>query len=759
MRRAAWQHPTYFTRLKANPHRGVFPCPRGHASHRDAARQQKWCCAEGAWKGLSSIPRGEGFPRLPQSPQPNHGREQDLDTSMKEATEIFSLDSAGWRQTKAQDTIFCSEEDNSLYFTYSGKSNILEVKELNYQVNMASQIPWYEKLAQMQMPWTWKSDPRSCVPIIQNLNLKVQSGQMLAIIGSTDGGKTSLLDVITCRDHGGKIKSGQIMINNKPSTPQLVKKCIAHVRQDDRLLPHLTVRETLLFVAKLRLPKFFSDSQRKKRVEDVIAELRLRQCANTRVGNEYLRGVSGGERRRVSIGVQLLWNPGILILDEPTSGLDSFTAHNLVITLSRLARGNRLVLLSLHQPRSDIFQLFDLVLLMTSGLTVYSGTARDMVQYFTELGYPCPRYSNPADFYVDLTSIDKQTAEKEMESRKRANTLANLFLEKVKDFDDFLWKVTERDNVATTSSKQRSHLSSEEAINMPHHSSHQLPGVLKQFTVLLSRQVSNDFRDLSTLLIHGSEALLMSLLIGFLYYGHEKTRLSIRDTTALLYMIGALIPFTVILDVVAKCHSERAMLYHDLEDGMYSVTPYFFAKVTAEIPPHCAFFFVGFFFCFFSPLPEQRNVLVCGLAVYSARAMALWMAALLPTLQLSAFVGNVLFTSFYLSGGFVISLENLWTVPFWISKISFPRWSFQGMMQIQFTDITYEMAVGNTTVQIPGKLVTQALGLATQPLFVTARAMARVPREDAQGWKTQLFAIRRCLPALIRFEAGPSCSS
>lgn len=97
--------------------------------------------------------------------------------------------------------------------------------------------------------------------------------------------------------------------------------------------------------------------------------------------------------------LNLLSLAGILILDEPTSGLDSFTAHNLVITLSRLARGNRLVLLSLHQPRSDIFQLFDLVLLMTSGLTAYCGTAKDMVQYFTELGYPCPRYSNPADFY------------------------------------------------------------------------------------------------------------------------------------------------------------------------------------------------------------------------------------------------------------------------------------------------------------------------------------------------------------------------
>ncbi|XP_032039722.1 ATP-binding cassette sub-family G member 8 [Aythya fuligula] len=648
---------------------------------------------------------------------------------MEGPPEHIPLEGGGWSQaaqeTKAQDSIFCSEEDNSLYFTYSGKSNVLEVKELNYQVNTASQIPWYEKLTQMQMPWTWNSGPNSRVSVIQNLNLKVRSGQMLAIIGSTGGGKTSLLDVITCRDHGGKIKSGQIMINNKPSTPQLVKKCIAHVRQDDRLLPHLTVRETLLFVAKLRLPKFFSDSQREKRVEDVIAELRLRQCANTRVGNEYLRGVSGGERRRVSIGVQLLWNPGILILDEPTSGLDSFTAHNLVITLSRLARGNRLVLLSLHQPRSDIFQLFDLVLLMSSGVTVYSGTAKDMVQYFTELGYPCPRYSNPADFYVDLASIDKQTAEKEMESQKRASILASLFLEKIKTFDDFLWKVNEDDNVVNTVSQKSSHVKSEEAIHMPYHASNQLPGVLRQFTVLLSRQVSNDFRDLSTLLVHGVEALIMSLLIGFLYYGHGESRLSVRDTTALLYMIGALIPFTVILDVIAKCHSERAMLYHDLENGMYSVSPYFFAKILGELPEHCAFVLIyGVpIYWLANLMPDAEHFLLnffsVWLAVYCARGMALWVAALLPTLQLSAFLGNVLFTSFYLSGGFVVSLENLWTVPFWVSKVSFLRWNFQGMMQIQFTEAKYEMTVGNVTLHIPGKLVIKSMGLDSQPLYVS----------------------------------------
>lgn len=99
--------------------------------------------------------------------------------------------------------------------------------------------------------------------------------------------------------------------------------------------------------------------------------------------------------------------------------------------------------------------------------------------------------------------------------------------------------------------------------------------------------------------------------------------------------------------------------------------------------------------------------------------MALWVAALLPTLQLSAFLGNVLFTSFYLSGGFVISLEQLWTVPYWVSKVSFLRWNFQGMMQIQFTDSIYDMPFGNVTIKIPGKLVTKALGLDSEPLYIS----------------------------------------
>ncbi|KAL3971844.1 voltage-gated sodium channel type V alpha [Sarotherodon galilaeus] len=616
--------------------------------------------------------------------------------------------------------LFSSEEDSSLYFTYSGGCNVLEVKNLFYEVDTAAQIPWYERLSEFKMPWEIRGNKQTA---INKLSLTVHSGQMLALIGSSGCGKTSLLDIITCRDEGGIMKSGEILINGKRNTPQLVKKSIAHVRQDDRLLPHLTVRETLSFVAKLRLPTHFTQAQRDQRVDDVIAELRLRQCAHTRVGNNYIRGVSGGERRRVSIAVQLLWNPGILILDEPTSGLDSFTAHNLVITLSRLARGNRLVLLSVHQPRSDIFQLFDLVVLMSSGSAVYCGAAREMVPYFTALGHPCPRYCNPSDYYVDLISIDRRSPEREAECLERARVLAEQFMEKVRDTDDHMWKAAGTDVAQTDSSPQQpSRGKEDEVITISRHEN-RLPGKLHQFNTLIKRHMYNDFRDLVTILVHGFEALLMSLLVGSLYYGAGETRLSIQDTVSLLYMIGALTPFAVVLDVIAKCHTERAMLYHELQDGMYSVTSYFFAKVLGELPEHCVFTLVYglpiYWLAGLNEAPDRflLNFLLVWLMVYCSRAMALFVAASLPTLQTSAFMGNSLFTVFYLTAGYVINLENLWLVASWLSYASFMRWGFEGMLQVQFRGNEYSITIANMTINVDGIHVVEALHMNQYPLY------------------------------------------
>uniref|UniRef100_A0A8C5C487 ATP-binding cassette, sub-family G (WHITE), member 8 n=1 Tax=Gadus morhua TaxID=8049 RepID=A0A8C5C487_GADMO len=621
-----------------------------------------------------------------------------------------------WTLDSDTELFSSKEEDSSLYFTYSGGRNDLEVKDLHYEIDTAAQIPWYEHLAEFKNPWGKKGEKQTA---ISNLNLRVHSGQMLAVIGSSGCGKTSLLDIITCRDEGGKVRHGQVLINGTPSTPKLVRRSIAHVRQDDRLLPHLTVRETLAFVARLRLPTHFSQAQRDQRVDDVIAELRLRQCAHTRVGNSFVRGVSGGERRRVSIAVQLLWNPGILILDEPTSGLDSFTAHNLVLTLSRLARGNRLVLLSVHQPRSDIFQLFDLVVLLSSGSAAYCGAARDMVPYFTALGHPCPRYCNPSDFYVDLISIDRRSPDQEALCVERARTLALQFQEKVQASEDYMWSPSA---AASTSSLPVAAGNGTEVVTVGMQKDH-LPGRLHQFNVLIRRHMYNDFRDLVTLLVHGLEALLMSLLVGCLYYGLGPERLSIQDTVALLYMIGALTPFAVVLDVIAKCHTERAMLYHELEDGLYSVTSYFFAKVLGELPEHCAFTLVYglpiYWLAGLNAAPDRflLSFMLVWLMVYCSRCMALFVAASLPTLQTSAFMGNAFFTIFYLTGGFVINLENMWLGASWLSHASFMRWGFQGMLLVQFEGNMYPVSLGNFSLNIDGIYVVESMNMNQYPLY------------------------------------------
>lgn len=188
-------------------------------------------------------------------------------------------------------------------------------------------------------------------------------------------------------------------------------------------------------------------------------------------------------------------------------------------------------------------------------------------------------------------------------------------------------------------------------------------------------------------------------------------------------MIGALIPFNVILDVVSKCHSERAMLYSELEDGLYTTGPYYFAKILGELPEHCAYVIIygmpTYWLANLQPglLPFLLHFLLVWLVVFCCRAMALAAAALLPTFHMSSFFCNALYNSFYLTGGYMINLKNLWAVPAWISKVSFLRWCFAGLMQIQFNGRLYTTQVGNITFSVPGEKVVSEMDLNSHPLY------------------------------------------
>ena len=171
--------------------------------------------------------------------------------------------------------------------------------------------------------------------------------------------------------------------------------------QQDVLIPTLTVRETLRYSADLRLPPPTTEEERRRVVEEVILELGLKECADTRIGNHQHKGCSGGEKRRTSIGVQLLSNPSVLFLDEPTTGYAT-SAFQLVRTLKGLAKKGRTIVTTIHQPRSEIWGMFDGLVILTRGSPVYSGKADDSISWFRNVGMELPPFVNPAEFLIVL---------------------------------------------------------------------------------------------------------------------------------------------------------------------------------------------------------------------------------------------------------------------------------------------------------------------------------------------------------------------
>jgi len=257
--------------------------------------------------------------------------------------------------------------------------------------------------------------------ILNEVSGEAKAGQVMALMGPSGSGKTSLLDALSGRS---AYDSGTLTIDAQPansSNLKRLKRKIAYIKQSDVFFDHLTVRDQLTYTALLRLPSRGrrmnnpSDGQasntvhagltrdeKNAEVNRILTMLRLTKCADTPI-----RLVSGGERKRVNIGTELLTDPGVIMLDEPTSGLDSTSAVALLSMLQELARTqHKTIITSIHQPSSSVFQRFDMVLLLADGCVVFFGSPVDSLSYLSDRGYACPPGYNAADHWMDLLVVD-----------------------------------------------------------------------------------------------------------------------------------------------------------------------------------------------------------------------------------------------------------------------------------------------------------------------------------------------------------------
>uniref|UniRef100_A0A6Q2ZLY6 ABC transporter domain-containing protein n=1 Tax=Esox lucius TaxID=8010 RepID=A0A6Q2ZLY6_ESOLU len=502
----------------------------------------------------------------------------------------------------------------------------------------------------------------------------IMKAGMNAIMGPTGSGKTSLLDVIAGRKDPAGLKSGQVLVDGKMVDADL-RLTSGYVVQDDILMGTLSVRENLLFSGNLRLdPRRYSSSEKQHRVNTVIQDLGLQDCAHTKIGTEFLRGVSGGEKKRCSIGMELITSPSLLFLDEPTTGLDSNTANHIITLLHRLSRSGKTIIFSIHQPRYSIFKCFDHLTLMNRGEVVYAGAACNALGYFADLGYQCEPFNNPSDFFLDITNGEAQSHV---------------------DVTTFNYEDNSRNPLA---------------LRFKHSSAYQQ--VLREISHVTQgseRGVRGQGRKASyvtSFWFQVSMCLTPDLTRG------PTEQVSVY--TSFFFLIINMVFGN--LSAVELFINERALFIHENSSGFYRTSVYFLSKVFADLIPNrilpiLVFSSIAYYMMGLKPAFTAFLLFTLTMSLVSLAGVSL---AFLASASVSSFaMANILialpFVFMMVFGGFLVNLNSMLSWLSWLKWISIFKYGLEAVTINEFTGQIFYNNNNNTTM--PGEVYLRIQGI------------------------------------------------
>jgi ABC-type multidrug transport system ATPase subunit len=531
-----------------------------------------------------------------------------------------------------------------------------------------------------------RSKEATVKPILKDITGYARPGQMLAIMGGSGAGKSTLLAMLGGRVPVGEYEiSGDLRVNGHERDVNMFRRYTGFVEQDDRMFADLTVREQIEFSARCRLPASMPAEKKQRRVEQVITELGLAKAVDTKIGNAVQRGVSGGERKRVNIGIELVTNPPLLLLDEPTTGLDSFQAQAVMLTMLRLARRGRTIIATIHQPRSQIFQMFDYLLLLSEGHQIYFGPAKDMVPYFAALKYPCPSYFNPADFALDLMSLNARSKTLEKQTRARISYLANCFAEHVPELalplDDPLGATGDLHTKVTR--KGISLFSKEGEPNYAE------PWPV-QFALLVRRSFSLMIRERGTNFARLFQTIIFSVVLGLIWLNTGRNAADFSAVPGVLFFLLINQSFGASFGVVFLFPLERGIVLRERTSRFYRVSAYFLAKSVAELPRLVAlallFSCITYWMVGLQPHPSSFFIFVAIVLIttHTAESLTLMASTSAKSPQTAAAIAPVLIVLSLLFGGFFIGPNVIPVWLRWLRYISFIFYGFAAVMTNQF---------------------------------------------------------------------------
>ncbi|GMQ03865.1 hypothetical protein CsSME_00049503 [Camellia sinensis var. sinensis] len=544
--------------------------------------------------------------------------------------------------------------------------------------------------------------------ILNGLTGMVCPGEILAMLGPSGSGKTTLLTAL-----GGRLTgklSGKITYNGQPFCGS-IKRRTGFVAQYDVLYPHLTVAETLLFTALLRLPSSLAKDEKVQHVERVITELGLTRCRNSMIGGPLFRGISGGEKKRVSIGQEMLINPSLLLLDEPTSGLDSTTAQRILTTIKRLASGGRTVITTIHQPSSRLYHMFDKVVLLSEGCPIYYGPASTALEYFSSIGFPTSITINPADLLLDLANgigTDyKHTIEQgdntDQERKSVRDALISAYDKNISTrLKAELCSLEVNNYNLTKDASTRSNVKPEQWCTSWWH----------QFKVLLLRGLrERRYEAFNKLRIF--QVISVAVLGGLLWW-HTPTS-HIDDRIAMLFFFSVFWGFYPLYNAVFTFPQERSMLIKERSSGMYRLSSYFLSRTVGDLPLELAlptaFTFIIYWMGGLKPNPVTfiLSLLVVLYNVLVAQSLGLAIGAILMDVKQATTLASVTTLVFLIAGGYYIQQIPPFIV--WLKYLSYSYYCYKLLLGVQYNENDYYECTNGAYCRVADFPAVKSVGL------------------------------------------------
>ncbi|MCL7039664.1 hypothetical protein MKW94_010744 [Papaver nudicaule] len=532
--------------------------------------------------------------------------------------------------------------------------------------------------------------------ILNGITGSASPGEVLALMGPSGSGKTTLLSLLS----GRLIETapgGSITYNDQTYSKSL-KRRIGFVTQDDVLFPHLTVRETLTYAALLRLPKTLTKQHKEERAMDIICDLGLERCQDTMIGGSFVRGISGGERKRVCIGNEILINPSLLFLDEPTSGLDSTTALRMVRMLREIAKAGKTVVTTIHQPSSRLFHKFDKLILLGKGSLLYFGNASEAMVYFSSIGCTPLIAMNPAEFLVDLAngnindvSVPSELQDKVQMSNSKCETKTGKPSPTI--MHEYLVEAYETRVAGEEKQKLMAPIPIDESLKSMVSSPNREWGAswFEQFSILFFRGLKERQHDyLSWLRI--TQVLSTAIVLGMLWWHSDSsTPRGLQDQAGLLFFIAVFWGFFPVFTAIFTFPQERAMLNKERAVDMYRLSAYFIARTTSDLPLDLIlpiFFLLIVYFMAglrLSVAPFVLSLLIVFLSIIAAQGLGLAIGAMLMDVKKATTLASITAMTFMLAGGFFVKRVPVFIS--WIRYVSFNYHTYRLLLKVQYDQI------------------------------------------------------------------------